>query len=114
MSNRRVASSSGAIREIFSSSSAATYRAHEDRELGFRRGLRSEFHHFDVDDRVNPNDESHYSCRHMMEYITEHGRNRVLSGCVWWRVWLQRLPTFANYTARPEFLSATVVTDVST
>lgn len=52
---------------------SAPYRVQEDRELGFRRVLRSEFSHLVVDDRVNSNDENEYSCRHVLKYIGEHG-----------------------------------------
>ena len=52
---------------------SAPYRVQEDRELGFRRVLRSEFSHLEVDDRVNSNDDSEYSFRQVMTYIADHG-----------------------------------------
>ena len=52
---------------------SAPYRGQEDRELGFRRVLRSEFQHLDIDDRLNSNDESEYSYNNVLKYIEEHG-----------------------------------------
>jgi LacI family transcriptional regulator len=52
---------------------SAPYRAQEERELGFRRVLRSEFNHLEIDDRVNSNDDSEHSYRNVMKYIDEHG-----------------------------------------
>jgi LacI family transcriptional regulator len=52
---------------------SAPYRAQEERELGFRRVLRSEYSHLEVDDRVNSNDDSEHAYRHVMKYIADHG-----------------------------------------
>eukprot|EP01037_Dinobryon_pediforme_P017793 gene17793-18013_t len=52
---------------------SAPYRAQEERELGFRRVLRAEFPHLDIDDRVNSADESENSYRHVMKHIQDHG-----------------------------------------
>jgi LacI family transcriptional regulator len=52
---------------------SAPYRAQEERELGFRRVLRSEFNHLEVDDRVNSNDDSEHAYRSVMSYIESHG-----------------------------------------
>ncbi len=52
---------------------SAPYRSQEEREIGFRRVLRSEFTHLEVQDRVNSNDDVRYSYRHVSEYIEEHG-----------------------------------------
>jgi LacI family transcriptional regulator len=52
---------------------SAPYRAQEERELGFRRVLRSEFNHLEIDDRVNSNDDSEHSYRNVMKYIEGHG-----------------------------------------
>ena len=52
---------------------SAPYRAQEERELGFRRVLRAEFSQLEVDDRVNSNDDSEHSYRHVMSYIENHG-----------------------------------------
>ena len=52
---------------------SAPYRGQEERELGFRRVLRAEFPHLDIDDRVNSADESDNSYRHVMRHIEEHG-----------------------------------------
>jgi LacI family transcriptional regulator len=41
--------------------------------LGFRRVLRSEFNHLEVDDRVNSNDDSEHAYRSVMSYIDSHG-----------------------------------------
>lgn len=49
------------------------YRAQEERELGFRRVLRSEFSQLQIDDRVNSNDDNEHSYRHVMNYIESHG-----------------------------------------
>ena len=51
---------------------SAPYRVQEDRELGFRRVLREEFPHLNIDDRLNSNDESDYSYRNVMKYIEAH------------------------------------------
>lgn len=52
---------------------SAPYRSQEERELGFRRVLRSEFNHLEIDDRVNSNDDSEHSYRNVMKYIEDHG-----------------------------------------
>jgi LacI family transcriptional regulator len=52
---------------------SAPYRAQEERELGFRRVLRSDYSHLAIDDRVNSNDDSEHSYRNVMNYIKDHG-----------------------------------------
>jgi len=52
---------------------SAPYRVQEEREVGFRRVLRSEFTHLEVEDRVNSNDDVAYSYEHVSRYIEEHG-----------------------------------------
>lgn len=52
---------------------SAPYRVQEDRELGFRRILRSEFSHLEIEDRVNSNDDFEYSYRNVSQFIEEHG-----------------------------------------
>jgi LacI family transcriptional regulator len=52
---------------------SAPYRAQEERELGFRRVLRSSFAHLEIHDRVNSNDDSEHSYRNVMKYVEEHG-----------------------------------------
>jgi LacI family transcriptional regulator len=52
---------------------SAPYRCQEERELGFRRILRSEFTHLNVDERVHSNDRSEHSYQDLTRYITEHG-----------------------------------------
>jgi LacI family transcriptional regulator len=52
---------------------SAPYRAQEERELGFRRVLRSEFNHLEIDDRVNSSDDSEHAFRNVMNYIERHG-----------------------------------------
>ncbi len=52
---------------------SAPYRVQEERELGFRRVLRSEYPKLNVDERVNSNDDSDYVYRNVMRYIEEHG-----------------------------------------
>jgi LacI family transcriptional regulator len=52
---------------------SAPYRAQEERELGFRRVLRSEFSHLAIDDRVNSNDDSEHAYRNVMTYLQDHG-----------------------------------------
>ncbi len=49
------------------------YRVQEERELGFRRVLRSEFSHLEIDDRVNSHDDDEHSYRHTMNHIEKHG-----------------------------------------
>ncbi len=52
---------------------SAPYRGQEERELGFRRVLRSEFTHLDVEERVSSNDQIEVSYRSVRKYIEEHG-----------------------------------------
>jgi LacI family transcriptional regulator len=52
---------------------SAPYRSQEERELGFRRVLRTEFNHLEIDDRVNSSDDSEHAYRNVMKYIEEHG-----------------------------------------
>ncbi len=52
---------------------SAPYRVQEERELGFRRILRSEFPKLSVDERVNSNDDSEYVYQNVVRYIEEHG-----------------------------------------
>lgn len=52
---------------------SAPYRVQEERELGFRRVLRAEFAHIEIDDRVNSNDDAEYSYRNLMQYLEGHG-----------------------------------------
>jgi LacI family transcriptional regulator len=52
---------------------SAPYRGQEERELGFRRILRSEFPKLLVDERVNSNDDSDYVFQNVVRYIEDHG-----------------------------------------
>jgi LacI family transcriptional regulator len=52
---------------------SAPYRAQEERELGFRRVLRSEFPKLTVEERVNSNDDSEFVYQNVVRYIEEHG-----------------------------------------
>jgi LacI family transcriptional regulator len=52
---------------------SAPYRAQEEREMGFRRILRSEFSELTVDERVNSNDDSEYVYQNVVRYIEGHG-----------------------------------------
>ena len=52
---------------------SASYRAQEEREMGFRRILRSEFPKLSVDERVNSNDDFEYVYQNVVRYIEEHG-----------------------------------------
>jgi len=52
---------------------SAPYRAQEEREIGFRRVLRAEFAHLEVDERVNSADSSDFVYRNVRHYIAEHG-----------------------------------------
>ncbi len=45
----------------------------EERELGFRRVLRSEFPKLSVDERVNSDDDSEFVYRNVVRYIEDHG-----------------------------------------
>ncbi|NTH16605.1 LacI family transcriptional regulator [Agrobacterium rhizogenes] len=52
---------------------SAPYRVQEERELGFRRVLRAEFAHLEIDDRVNSNDDADYSYQNLMQYLEGPG-----------------------------------------
>ena len=52
---------------------SAPYRGQEERELGFRRILRSEFPKLTVDERVNSNDDSDYVYQNIVRYIEDNG-----------------------------------------
>jgi LacI family transcriptional regulator len=52
---------------------SAPYRVQEEREIGFRRVLRSEFIHLEIEDRVSSNDEVEHSYWNVSKYIEEHG-----------------------------------------
>jgi LacI family transcriptional regulator len=52
---------------------SAPYRCQEERELGFRRILRSEFPKLDVDERVNSRDDSEFVYRNVVKYVEDHG-----------------------------------------
>jgi LacI family transcriptional regulator len=52
---------------------SAPYRAQEERELGFRRVLRSDFSHLEIDDRVKSNDDAEHVYRSVMDYLGSHG-----------------------------------------
>jgi len=52
---------------------SAPYRCQEEREQGFRRVLRSEFAHLDVDERMNSNDDAGLAYRNVVRYLEEHG-----------------------------------------
>jgi LacI family transcriptional regulator len=52
---------------------SAPYRAQEEREIGFRRVLRAEFAHLDVDERVNSNDDTDRVYANVRRYIADHG-----------------------------------------
>jgi LacI family transcriptional regulator len=52
---------------------SAPYRVQEERELGFRRVLRSEYPQLRVDERVNSHDESDFIYPIVLRYIEEHG-----------------------------------------
>jgi LacI family transcriptional regulator len=52
---------------------SAPYRVQEEREMGFRRILRSEYPKLTVDERVNSNDDSEYVYQNVVRYIEEHG-----------------------------------------
>nr|WP_321983093.1 LacI family DNA-binding transcriptional regulator [uncultured Lichenicoccus sp.] len=52
---------------------SAPYRSQEERELGFRRVLRAEFPHLEIQDRVNSNDSVEYSHRSVADYVRDHG-----------------------------------------
>jgi len=52
---------------------SAPYRCQEEREIGFRRVLRSEFAHLEIDERVNSHDDTDYVYRNVIKYIEDHG-----------------------------------------
>lgn len=52
--------------------SSAPYRCQEERELGFRRVLRSEFSHLDVVERVHSNDDTEHTYQGLRKYLAEH------------------------------------------
>ena len=52
---------------------SAPYRAQDEREMGFRRILRSECPKLIVNERVNSNDDPEYVYRNVVRYIEEHG-----------------------------------------
>ncbi len=64
-----VGNRSGNILLVYS----ASYRVQEERELGFRRVLRTEYPLLNIDERVNSNDETEYVYPNVMRYIEEHG-----------------------------------------
>jgi LacI family transcriptional regulator len=64
-----VGNSEGKILLVYS----APYRAQEEREMGFRRVLRTEFSHLEVDERVNSNDDAQLVYENVMRYIADHG-----------------------------------------
>ncbi|AYG57550.1 LacI family DNA-binding transcriptional regulator [Rhizobium jaguaris] len=66
---RLVGQREGKILIVFS----APYRVQEERELGFRRVLRSDFSYLDIEDRLNSNDDGSYSHKNLMQYIESHG-----------------------------------------
>jgi LacI family transcriptional regulator len=52
---------------------SASYRVQEERELGFRRVLRTEFPRLKVDERVNSNDDTELVYANVARYIADHG-----------------------------------------
>ncbi len=66
---RLVGDRAGAVLLVIS----APYRCQEERELGFRRILRSEFPALHVEERVGSNDEAEHSYRNLRKYIQDHG-----------------------------------------
>lgn len=52
---------------------SAPYRGQEERELGFRRVLRSEFSHLEVDERVHSNDDTQQVYGNVLRYIKDQG-----------------------------------------
>jgi LacI family transcriptional regulator len=66
---RFIGTKPGKILLVFS----APYRVQEEREVGFRRVLRSDFTHLDIEDRVNSNDEIGHSFENVSKFIEEHG-----------------------------------------
>lgn len=52
---------------------SAPYRCQEERELGFRRVLRSEFANLEIEERVNSNDRADSAYENICRYIADHG-----------------------------------------
>ena len=52
---------------------SARYCVQEERDLGFRQVLRTEFSHLRIDERVNSHDESQNVFPIVLRYIEEHG-----------------------------------------
>jgi LacI family transcriptional regulator len=52
---------------------SAPYRCQEERELGFRRVLRSEFPNLQMQERINSNDALEHSYRGVSDFVREHG-----------------------------------------
>jgi LacI family transcriptional regulator len=52
---------------------SAPYRCQEERELGFRRVLRSEFGNIEIEERVNSNDRSESARENIFRYIADRG-----------------------------------------
>ena len=52
---------------------SAPYRCQEERELGFRRVLRSEFGSIEVEERVNSNDQPESAYENICRYIADRG-----------------------------------------
>jgi len=52
---------------------SAPYRCQEERELGFRRVLRSEFPHLQIEERVHSNDDAEHTYHGVRKYIQDHG-----------------------------------------
>lgn len=50
-----------------------SFRCQQEREMGFRRVLRSEFSHLRVDDRVGSDDVMETTFEHVMRYIADNG-----------------------------------------
>ena len=51
---------------------STTYRAQEEREMGFRRVMRSEFPHLDMIEKINANDESAETYQIMKEVLAQN------------------------------------------
>lgn len=52
---------------------SAPYRCQEERELGFRRVLRSEFGSIEIEERVSSNDQSESAYENICRYIADRG-----------------------------------------
>jgi LacI family transcriptional regulator, galactose operon repressor len=52
---------------------SAPYRCQEERELGFRRVLRSEFSQLQIEERVHSNDDVEHTYHSVRKYIQDHG-----------------------------------------